>query len=229
MIFVFLLNRARSLHLQWDVFLTKCLQYKNAIDNNLIFYLTQYMKNLTQQKRAVGTFPTRQDAESALIELRDAGFNMDRISAIAQNPHDNEYLADVEVKSSSQRAKDGAETGAIMGATTGGVLGLIGSLSILAIPGIGVATEVAVLLGNALLGSGIGAAGGSLVGALIGWGIPEEEAEYYNELLTQGSYIVLVEGTEAEINGASAILLNRQVRDWNVYNVPNQNPFMGIE
>lgn len=179
-------------------------------------------------KRAVGAFSTRQDAEEALIDLRDAGFNMDQISAIAQNPQDEDELADVEVKSSSERAKDGAETGAVVGATTGGMLGLIGSLSILAIPGIGVATEVAVLLGNALLGSGIGAAGGSLVGALVGWGIPEEQAQYYNELLINGSYIVLVEGTEAEINGAEAILLTRKIYNWNVYNAPGNSNLMGI-
>ena len=171
------------------------------------------------QRRAVGTFATRQDAEIALIELRDSGFNMDRISAIAQNPPDERELANVEVKSSSQRAKDAAETGAVMGATTGGVLGLIGSLSILAIPGVGLATEAAVLLGNALLGSGLGAAGGSIVGALIGWGIPEEQAKYYEELLSKGEYVILVEGSEAEINGAEAILLNRQIRNWNNYKI----------
>jgi uncharacterized membrane protein len=173
-------------------------------------------------KRAVGTFPTRQDAEVALTNLRDAGFDMDKISAIAENPqHDN--LADVEVKSSTERAKDGAGTGAFLGATTGGMLGLIGSLSVLAIPGVGIATEAAILLGNALLGSGLGAAGGSLVGALIGWGIPEEEAKYYQELLSKGSYLVLVEGTEAEISGAKAILLNYKLNDWNVYNAPERN------
>ena len=123
------------------------------------------------------------------------------------------------VKYSSTRAKDGAETGAIMGATTGGMLGLIGSLSVLAIPGGGLATEVAILLGNALLGSGFGAAGGSLVGALIGWGIPEEQAKYYDELLSQGDYVVLVEGTEAEIKWAEAILLNRKICNWNTYNI----------
>lgn len=178
------------------------------------------MSNKIQQQRAVGTFLTRQEAEIALIELRDCGFNMDRVSAIAQNPPTRQTLADVEVKSSSEKAKDGAETGAVMGATTGGMLGLIGSLSVLAIPGVGLVTEVAVLLGNALLGSGVGAAGGSLVGALIGWGIPEEEAKYYEELLTQGNYVVLVEGTEAEIKEAEAILLDRQIGNWNIYKSP---------
>ena len=186
------------------------------------------MNDQKHQKRAVGTFATRQDAEAALIELRDAGFNMDRISAIAQNPDKKEKLADVEVKATSQRVKGSAETGAFMGATTGGILGLIGSLGILAIPGVGVATEVAVLLGNALLGSGIGAAGGSLVGALIGWGIPEEQAVYYDQLLSQGIYLVLVEGTEAEINGAEAILLNRQISNWYIYNAPRNSGVLGV-
>ena len=171
-------------------------------------------------QRAVGTFPTRQAAEEALTELRDCGFDMDCISAIAQNQPDREQLAGVEVESSSQRAKDGAETGAVVGATTGGMLGLIGSLGILAIPGVGLATEVAVLLGNTLLGSGFGAAGGGLVGALIGWGIPEEQAKYYDELLSKGNYVVLVEGTEAEIRGAEAILLNRKIHNWNIYSMP---------
>ncbi|BAZ43096.1 hypothetical protein NIES4102_00920 [Chondrocystis sp. NIES-4102] len=176
-------------------------------------------------KRAVGTFSTRQDAEAALIELRDSGYNMDKISAIARNPKKKENLADVEVQSRDNAAGVGATMGATMGATTGGILGLIGSLSILAIPGIGVATEIAVLLGNVLLGSGLGATGGGLVGALIGWGIPEDQAKYYDELLSKGSYIVLVEGTEAEINGAKAILMNkRQIENWNIYNVAaNQN------
>lgn len=173
-------------------------------------------------KRAVGTFLSRKDAELALTELRDAGFKMDKISVIAENPQSNN-MADAEVHSSAERAKEGAEAGAVMGATTGGIFGLIGSLGVLAIPGVGIATEAVVLLGNALLGSGIGAAGGSLIGALIGWGIPKADAEHYNELLSQGNYIVLVEGTEAELSGAEAILLNRQINNWNIYNAPGNH------
>ncbi len=179
-------------------------------------------------KRAIGAFPTRQDAENAIKELKNAGFDLDKISAIAQN-HSGEKLTDeIEVKSSSARAKEGAETGALMGATTGSMLGLIGSLSVLAIPGVGIATQAVVLLGNALLGSGIGAAGGTLVGALIGWGIPEEQAKYYQELLSKGSYVILIEGTEAEINGAEAILVNRQILEWNIYNAPGNHNLMGV-
>lgn len=176
-------------------------------------------------KRAVGTFATRSEAREALLELQAAGFNMDNVSAIAQIDKNETLNENVEIKSvgdkpneQRERTKGGAGAGATMGAATGGILGLVGSLSILAIPGVGPAIEAGVLLGNALLGSGIGAAGGSIIGALIGWGIPEAEARQYEELLSQGSYVVLVEGTESEINAAAAILKNRQVRNWMVFN-----------
>ncbi|MGV2828465.1 hypothetical protein [Myxosarcina sp. GI1(2024)] len=175
-------------------------------------------------KRAVGTFPTHSRAEKALIELRDAGFNMDRVSAIAKTAEGEAANGEVELKSVGDRAKGGAGLGASMGAATGGFLGIIGSLSILAIPGVGPAVEAGVILGNALLGSGIGATGGGLVGALIGWGIPEEEAKHYQELLSQGSYVIVVEGTEAEVNGAEAILKNRQISNWAVYDATNITP-----
>ncbi len=40
-------------------------------------------------KHAIGTFTTREDAEYALRELRDAGFNMDKVSVIAKNLQPN--------------------------------------------------------------------------------------------------------------------------------------------
>ena len=168
-------------------------------------------------RHAIGTFTTREDAEYALRELRDAGFNMDRVSVIAQNPESEDKIGGAEVKSPEEQAKGGAKAGATAGAATGGLIGLVGGLGALALPGVGAVAELGVVLANTLLGGGIGAAGGGLVGALIGWGIPEDRAKYYNELLSQGRYVILMEGTEAEINGAEAILKNRRIQDWGVY------------
>lgn len=168
-------------------------------------------------RHAIGTFATREDAEYALRELRDAGFNMNRVSVIAQNPEPEDNIGGAEVKPPSEQAKGGAAAGATVGAATGGLIGLVGGLGALALPGVGAAAELGLVLANTLLGGGIGAAGGGLVGALIGWGIPEDQARYYDELLSQGRYVVLMEGTEAEISGAEAILKNRRIQDWGVY------------
>ena len=175
--------------------------------------------NNDEIRRAVGTFSNREDAEFALQELQAAGFNMDKVSVVAKNAEPEDSLGGAEVKSVSEQAKGGAAAGATAGAATGGLLGLIGGLGVIALPGVGAVAELGIVLANTLLGSGLGAAGGGLVGALIGWGIPEDRAKYYNDLLSQGRYLVLVEGTLAEMNGAEAILRNRRIQDWGVYSM----------
>lgn len=181
-------------------------------------------------KHAIGSFATRQDAELALRELQEAGFDMDRVSVIAQNPETTDSMSGAEVKSASDRAKGGAAAGATAGAATGGLIGLIGGLGVIVLPGVGAIAELGIVLANTLLGSGLGAAGGSLVGALIGWGIPEDVAKYYDEILSQGHYIILMEGTKAELNGAEAILQNRRIQNWGIYGtgMPSTYPNTGM-
>ncbi|MDB9529200.1 hypothetical protein PN498_24625 [Oscillatoria sp. CS-180] len=179
--------------------------------------------NTVQKQRAVGLFSNRSGAEQAMHRLRDSGFNMDHISVVAKA---GEGLREIsgsndtynQAKSSAEQAKGGAGAGATAGAATGGAIGLIGSLGILAIPGVGPAAEIGFLLANTLLGGGIGAASGGLLGALIGWGIPEDRANYYNDrVYNNNEYLVMVEGTEQEIRAAETILNDNGIRDWDVY------------
>ena len=104
---------------------------------------------------------------------------------------------------------------------------MIGGLGVIALPGVGAVAELGIVLANTLLGSGIGAAGGGLVGALIGWGVPEDRAKFYDEMLAQGKYVVLMEGTQAEISGAEAILKNRRIQDWGVYGTMGTTAYPG--
>ncbi len=188
--------------------------------NDAVSYERRKLMYTNEHRRAVGIFSNRDDAQSALYELRDAGFPMDRISVIAQNLDQGEQIGGVEAKSREEQAKGGAGAGAVAGTATGGLLGLIGSIGVLAIPGVGIAAEAGIVLANTLLGSGLGAAGGGLLGALIGWGIPEDQARYYDERVTQGDYLVMVEGTLQEIQTAEAVLNRRGIRDWNTYRLP---------
>src|SRR5919199_3715421 len=169
-------------------------------------------------QHAIGVFSNRRDAESALTELRDAGFNMDRVSVIVTNADRDDQIGGANVTDrKGDQIEGGAASGATTGAVAGSIIGLVGSLGVLAIPGVGVATEVGVLLGNALIGGAIGAAGGAIVGALIGWGVPEDRAKYYDDRVSQGDYLIILEGTAEEILRAEAILDNRGVLDWGIY------------
>lgn len=172
-------------------------------------------------QHAVGIFSNRQDAEFALTELRDAGFNMDKVSVIIKNADREAQIGGASVTDTKgEQIEGGTTTGAVTGATMGSIIGLVGSLSVLAIPGVGVATAVGVLLGNALLGGVIGAASGALAGALIGWGVPEDRAKYYDERVSQGDSLVVVQGTAEELLRAEGVLENRGLRDWGIYDAP---------
>ncbi|AFZ28836.1 signal transduction histidine kinase (STHK), LytS [Gloeocapsa sp. PCC 7428] len=180
----------------------------------------------TQLKRAVGTFSSRTEAESALNALRDSGFSMDKVSILAKDTNRNDQVAGVDVENRNQvkqRGETEAQEGAGIGATTGTVLGGVGGLLVgleaLLIPGVGPFLAGGTIA-TTLAGAGIGAAAGSIVGALTGLGIPEEEAQGYSDRVSQGDYLVFVEGTAADIDRAGTVLSSRGIHQWAVYDIP---------
>ncbi len=91
-----------------------------------------------------------------------------------------------------------AQEGGNMGAAIGGAVGLIGGgLITAATAGVGV-LAVGPLL-TALAGLGAGAAAGGLAGTLIGAGIPEAEAKFYaQEVSDKDAILIGVEVTESD-------------------------------
>ncbi len=178
------------------------------------------------RKRAVGIFSHRREAEDALHELRNSGFAMDRVSVIAQD-NDGDNIAGAEVHEKvGNKADEGASLGAVSGGTLGGLTGLLVGLGTLAIPGVGpimLAGATATAIATTLAGAGIGAAAGSLLGGLVGLGIPEEEARSYNARVERGHYLVIVDGSDAEISGAEAIMRRHGIEDFAIYNQANDS------
>ena len=175
-------------------------------------------------KRAVGVFSHRGDAENALHELRNSGFPIDRVSVIKRDADRNDDIAGAEVRENvGNKSDEGAAVGALSGGVLGGLTGLLVGLGTLAIPGIGpimLAGATATALATTLAGAGIGAAAGSLLGGLIGLGIPEERAKVYNERVERGDYLVIIDGTDAEIARAEEILRRQGIEEFEVFNRP---------
>ncbi|MEH2331862.1 histidine kinase [Nostoc sp.] len=173
-------------------------------------------------KRAIGVFSHRRDAEVAITELRDAGFSLNQVSIIAKDTN-GPGIAGVDVNrnvGAANKADDGAKAGAATGGVLGGLTGLLVGLGTLAIPGIGpviAGGAVATTLATTLTGGAIGAAAGSIVGALVGLGIPEAKARVYSDRFQRGDYLVILDGTEAEIHQAEAILKHRGIEEFAIY------------
>jgi hypothetical protein len=179
--------------------------------------------NMKHERRAVGVFANRLETESALLEIKSSGFSMDNVSVVGRNAATEDRVAGVEIhKSIDNKADEGAVAGAVTGGTVGGITGLLVGLGTLAIPGVGpilLAGAAATALATTLAGTAIGAGGASLLGALIGLGVPDNDAQIYSDRLEQGYYLIVVDGTEAQVRHAGEILARKGIGEWQVYDV----------
>jgi hypothetical protein len=180
---------------------------------------TAQVNTARKTRRALGVFSHRHDAEAALGELRSAGFSMNQVSLIAKDERLVDRHSDLH-HGDDNKADEGLRSGAITGGVLGTLGGLLVGLGALAIPGVGpviLAGATATTLATALSGGVIGAAAGSIVGGLVGLGIPEEQAKVYSDRFSKGHYLLMVEGTDAELDRAEAILRRRGIEDFIIY------------
>ncbi len=120
-----------------------------------------------QLKHAIGTFPNRQSAEQALVELRETGFPMNKISVLIKNSDGDQQLGGDDPRERTATRAEGVKLGAAIGAAMGGLPALAGSLGVLFVPGVGpILAAESILI--ALLGSGAIAATGGSFAAILG-------------------------------------------------------------
>ncbi|MBN9516987.1 hypothetical protein J0H58_00480 [bacterium] len=144
----------------------------------------------------VGVFATREAADRAVLDLKRAGYRDDQIGVVGKNASGKTVKTD---GAGETNAAEGAAVGAVAGA---GAMAL-GSLAVSfgVIPVIGPILAVGPLAA-ALISAGAGAAAGGVAGALIGWGIPEEDAKYYEGEVSAGRYLVTVDkGSQYDARG----------------------------
>jgi len=159
------------------------------------------------KRTLVALFNDLGTARNAVNELVNAGFDRTSIGLATYNETEGDvtYVDAEDVK---------ADEGAGFGALVGGLTGLVAGLATIAIPGIGpiiAAGPLAAAMGGAagaVIGAGAGAATGGLTAALVGMGVPDEEAGYYTEGIRRGGALVTATVDE-ERSGMAIDIMNR--------------------
>jgi hypothetical protein len=155
-----------------------------------------------QRSTIVGVFDDRQQADRAVDELRRAGFRDDQIGVAFRHDEGELGITEPEGTADDTRAGTGAATGALAGLGLGALAGIGVITGVIPVLGPAVAAgTLGVILSNAAVGAGVG----GLVGVLIGAGIPEHEAQYYQGEFEAGRMIVTVQA-EGRADAALAIL-----------------------
>jgi hypothetical protein len=107
---------------------------------------------------------------------------------------------------------ENAVMGAAIGATAGTAGTLIGSLTLLAIPGVGAVAGAGWLLVMMIAGMAAGGVTGGLLGALTSAGVSEADAQLYAEGVRRGGTLVTTRVPEAEAARTEGIM-NRSAVD----------------
>ena len=166
-----------------------------------------------------GVFQDHACAEAALQQLQQIGFPMDRVSLITQHQSQGDVREDSPAEFSRHETLKHLERGAIEGGEIGGLVGLLMGAATLFLPGIGsvVMLGATPALIGMFAGGFYGSVSGGLLGATINSNIPPQSAKLYAERLKQGQDLVVVEGTDAEIQQAESVLKLQQIQDWVEY------------
>ncbi|MDB5308678.1 MAG: hypothetical protein JWO38_2880 [Gemmataceae bacterium] len=158
-----------------------------------------------RETTVVGVFNGFAEARRAVETLRAAGYTDDMIGVLGPDPdhktehHHTGLLTDA----THTRWEEGAGIGAAAGGAAGLGLGLAVAAGL-------ISPLAPVVAGGALLAllasAGTGAAVGTVVGALCGLGIPEEDACWYAKELDAGRVVVTVHPDREDVEAVADTL-----------------------
>jgi hypothetical protein len=179
-----------------------------------------------KQLSAIGVYSTATQAEVGVDILITKGFKSAGISVLLPESPNNQLATqgtDAAALPRPQTTKTGSASavGATAGGALFGALALLAGAGALAIPGIGPLIAAGPLVAG-LAGLGLGGAVGGLGGALIGMGLPEDEAKRYLNQIGAGYTLVVVHcDTPVDVLKAKDILATSGAADVSARNEPN--------
>jgi len=133
------------------------------------------------------TVRTGAQASEIVNRLRIAGFASRDISVLMPDSKETRQFANDQ----GTKAPEGAAAGVGTGLLAGGALGWLAGIGSLAIPGLGPLIAAGPIVA-ALTGAAVAGTVGGVAGALIGMGIPDEDARRYETRVRTGNALISV-------------------------------------
>lgn len=162
---------------------------------------------MSEQNAVVAIYNTHTEAETAIKKLRQADFNIKKLSIVGKDYHTDDHVAGYHNTDDRMKYWD------TLGAFWGSLWGLLLGAGVFAIPGIG-----PVLVAGPLLGWVLGALEGTVVigsmtaigAGLYSLGIPKDSVLKYETALKSNKFILVAHTTADEATQAQKILHTSQ-------------------
>lgn len=153
-------------------------------------------------------FDTQEEAQRAVVELRDAGIPDASLSIVAS------HRGRTTTTTGDGELGDEDHTNLIRGILGGGALGAGLGVAALAIPGVGPLVAAGAIAASAVpgamaIGAGAGAVAGTLNESLKSHGVSDEDAAYYGARIEDGGVFVSARAeSDTDADAAESILLS---------------------
>ncbi|MES2517384.1 MAG: general stress protein [Bacteroidota bacterium] len=158
---------------------------------------------MKEEQSMVAIYDTHQEAEEAVKDLQESGFDMQKLSIVGKDYHTDENV--VGYYNLGDRMKKWGGIGAFWG----GIWGLLFGSALFIIPAIGpllIAGPFVIALVGALEGAVAFGGLSALGAALASIGIPENSIIEYETEIKAGKFMLLAHGTASEVKKARETL-----------------------
>ena len=176
---------------------------------------------MTKNNAIVAIYKSHAEAETAVKELQQSGFDMKKLSIVGRDYHTDEHV--VGYYNTGDRMKHWGKLGAFWG----GIWGLLFGSAFFLIPGVGpllVAGPLVTWIVGALEGAVV-VGGLSAIGAgLYGMGIPKDSILRYETALKTGKFVVIAHGSPDETAQAQKVINNTHPEAWEEHQPSHTNP-----
>ena len=158
---------------------------------------------MNKNESVVAVYHTHTDAEAAIKELQQSGFNMKNLSIVGKEYHTEEHV--VGYYNAGDRMKYWGGNGAFWG----GFWGLLFGSAFFYVPGIGPLLMAGPIVASivATLESAVAIGGLSALGAgLYSLGIPKDTVLKYETAIKSNKFLVIAHGTPDELAKAKRVM-----------------------
>jgi hypothetical protein len=158
---------------------------------------------MPEQTNVVAIYLDHRSAEQAVSQLRDASFDVTKLSIIGKDYHTDEKV--VGYYTTGERMKYWGARGAFWG----GIWGLLLGAGFFLVPGVGSVLVAGPLLGAVVTGLESAAVIGGLSAVAVGLihlGVPKEDAIKYESAIIADKFLLIANGTPEELAQARLIL-----------------------
>ena len=162
----------------------------------------------------IGTFHDRSSAEAAVERLGEIGYGQNDVSVVMNHDTRTKYFGEEAAAEhgSTDRGSSiakGAAGGGMIGGTLGALVAAVvgtGAVGLTVATGGIAAPFIAGPLAAALAAGGAGAAAGSVLGGLLGAGMPDHDAKRVDRDVEGGNIVVSVHADDADADEARRAL-----------------------